>query len=64
MAEAVCHAAEILGLPAEVVNSFLKLIKSVEEGVHDQKVNLAAAPPCVDRTELLDRLIQEYCDKL
>ncbi len=63
MHESTCHAAKALGLSAEVISNVLRLIKSVQEAAHEDKIKLIAAAP-VDQAELMDSLIQEYCDKL
>ena len=62
MGESVCHAARILGLPAEVMSNALRLIQSVEGAVHARQLGLAA--PRVNQSELLESLMQEYCDRL
>lgn len=64
MVEAICHASKELGLPSEVMRNVLRLIRSVETAVHDDKIGLIAEMPQVDQAELLESLIQEYCQKL
>jgi len=64
MVEAVCHAAKVLGWTEEVMSNVLRLIESVEEAAHGDKIELMASTPHVNQAELLDSLIEEYCDKM
>ena len=64
MISKACQPTYTLGLPEKVVNNVLRLIRSVEEAVNEQKIDFHQRKLHPDQTELLDSLIQEYSLKL